>query len=149
MRCNCGVKPKYLTDSWLIAEQVELLMIPGLIRRNNFQTKSVIPNNFTLGKGHMLFWYNKLFYLNKRHDEIKKEVIRRGFKATDSKIQLDEFPKELINDWTPQERDRNILVDRLLFKLNRKPDNWRYKSVKITDINSFQKELINSELYYV
>lgn len=149
MRCNCGVEPKYLADQWLIAEQVELLMIPGMLRRLNYKPKSPIPENFKMGTGHMLFWVNKLLYLKNRHVEIKKEVANRGFKVCDSVINLDEFPKEYHNDWTPTINDSIILRDRLIWKLNQKPDIWRYQSKSIKNIDVYKKWVYNSKLYFV
>lgn len=149
MRCNTGVNPKMLTDSWLIAEQVELLMIGGMLRRNNYQPKSSIPSTFRLGKGHMLFWVNKMRYLKRRHIEVKKEVARRGFKVTDREIDLNEFPKEFCFDWQPSLKDSQILRERLLWKLYNKPTIWRYERKYISDIDDFSKKLLNSELFIV
>lgn len=150
MRCNCGVDPKLLTDQWLIAEQVELLMLPGMLRRLNYKPRSPIPEKFTLGKGHMLFWVDKLKYLRHRHDEIKKEVSRRGFKVTDREIDLSEFPEKFINDWKPTLEDSMILRERLIWKLNRKPIMWRYERVNIRGrLEEFKKELLESECYKV
>jgi deoxyribonuclease (pyrimidine dimer) len=149
MRCNCGVNPKYLTDSWLIAEQVELLMIPGMLRRLNYEPKSPIPNKFKMGTGHMLFWVNKIIYLKNRHAEVKKEVARRGFKVTDKSINLSEFPDKYLQDWKPNQDDTNILRERLIWKLNRKPNIWRYHKQYIVNIQSTINSIKNSELYFV
>ena len=150
MRCNTGVDPKLLTDQWLIAEQVELLMIGGMLKKNKFKVKSKIPNSFKLGTGHMVFWVNKLKYLKRRHEEVKKEVIRRGFKATIRSINLDEFPEEFRNDWKPTLEDSMILRERLIWKLNRKPIMWRYERVNIRSrLEEFKDELISSKCYKV
>ena len=149
MRCNTGVDPRILTDSWLIAEQVELLMIGGMLRKNNYQPKSPIPPTFRLGKGHMLFWVNKMKYLKRRHEEVKKEVTRRGFKVTDKEIDLNEFPKQFCLDWQPSLKDSQILRERLLWKLYNKSTIWRYEREYVTDIDQFSKKLIDSNLYFV
>jgi deoxyribonuclease (pyrimidine dimer) len=149
MRCNTGVNPLYLTSQWIIAEQVELLMIGGMLRKNNYQPKSPIPPKFKLGTGHMLFWVNKMVYLKRRHEEVKREVARRGFKVTDKEIDLNEFPKEFVNDWQPTLEDSMILRERLKWKLYNKPNIWRYERKYITDIDTFSNELMNSELFYV
>jgi deoxyribonuclease (pyrimidine dimer) len=148
MRCNCGVNPIILTDSWLIAEQVELLMIGGMLRKNNYQPKSEIPDTFRLGKGHMLFWVNKMKYLKRRHEEVKNEVARRGFKVTDKEINLEEFLTTFCNDWEPSQRDTDILRERLIWKLNNKPNIWRYER-KYVDISGIIDKLNSSELFYV
>ena len=148
MRCNCGVKPEILTDQWVIAESVELLMIGGMLRKNNYQPKSPIPPTFRLGTGHMLFWVNKMKYLKRRHEEVNKEMRRRGFNPTTKEINLEEFPAEYCNDWEPSQRDTNILRERLVWKLNNKPNIWRYER-KYVDIAVIIDKLNSSELYYV
>ena len=150
MRCNTGVDPKLLTDQWLIAEQVELLMIGGMLKKNKFKVKSEIPDNFKLGTGHMVFWVNKLKYLKRRHEEVKKEVVRRGFKATVRSINLDEFPKEFHNDWKPSLEDSMILRERLIWKLEQKPIMWRYERVNIRSwLEEFKENIISSKCYKV
>ena len=148
MRCNCGVNPEILADQWVIAESVELLMIGGMLRKNNYQPKSPIPPNFRLGTGHMLFWVNKMKYLKRRHEEVNKEMRRRGFNPTTKEINLEEFPTEYCNDWEPSQRDTDILRERLVWKLNNKPNIWRYER-KYVDIAGIIDKLNSSELYYV
>jgi len=148
MRCNCGIDPKHLTDQWLIAEQCELLMITGNLLKRNYISNRDIPLKLQLGKGHMKFWYNKLFYLNNRHREVKNEVKLRGFKVTDKIIDLSQFPLRLCNDWSPTQRDQDILKQRLLWKLINKPDIWRKNSAPII-LNDFYDVLKHSLLYFV
>jgi len=146
-RVNVGVNPLYLTDNWLIAESVEITMITGSLRINNYQIKSEIPNLFTLGKGHMNFFKNKLIYLQKRLQEVNKEMLRRGFHPGTS-INLDNIVTNLINDWSPTLEATNILRERLYFKLNRKPNIWRYNKKNINH-NLIKDMIQNSEVYYV
>jgi len=149
MRCNCGVNPKYLTDQWLIAEQVELLMIPGMLKKNKNVIKTKIPDKFKLGTGHMVFWCHKLKYLNKRHKAVKAEVKRRGFKAAEREIELDDFPKCFHNDWKPSKEDTDILRERLIWKIEQKPNQWRYMSKSISDVDDLKNKIINGEVYKV
>jgi len=149
MRCNTGAAPIYLPDNMLIAEQVELLMIGGMLRKNNYQPKSSIPPTFKLGIGHMLFWVNKMKYLKRRHTEVKKEVARRGFKVTDKEIDLNEFPEEFIQDWSPSLRDTTILRERLVWKLKNKPTIWRYERKYVDNINDMIYNIKNGKLFFV
>ena len=72
-----------LTDQHLFAEFREIKMVPGALFRA-LKTKSVeevlasIPNEFTLGAGHVKFFYDKGTYLRTRYSRIRMELFRRG-----------------------------------------------------------------------
>lgn len=133
------INPKNLADQHLIAEYDEILMLLGYVRKYP-QIKN-IPLNYTLGKGHILFFKNKLKYLKKRHELIKKEMVKRGF-AINITINLNEFDKILINDWKPTKPDFKIIKKRLIDKISLKPRFYRYyKKIKS---KKFFIDLINS-----
>jgi deoxyribonuclease (pyrimidine dimer) len=152
MRCNSGIHPSLLVDQHLLAEQSEILMIPGVLKRNNWQYKTKMPAKYTLGTGHMTFWNNKLLYLRKRHDEIKKEVARRGFKVTILCVDIDDYPKNLVNDWRPSIEDSLIVRNRITEKMIVKDKLfWRYEGRYIDSaaLNVYINQLINAPLHYV
>jgi len=76
-RVNVGVNPLFLSDQHLIAESVEITMITGSFRKNKYTVFSEIPKQFSLGKGHMNFFKNKLLYLRERHEQVNTEMKRR------------------------------------------------------------------------
>lgn len=123
------IHPKKLADQHLVAEYNEILMLLGYVERHPeikiVNGKSEIPEEYTLNKGHMKFFKNKLKYLKKRHEIIKKEMRNRKFK-TDVTINLKKYPKNLCNDWTPKEKDFLIIKERLIWKINKKPKYYRY-----------------------
>ena len=150
MRCNTGVSPIWLADAHLIAEQVELLMVTGMLRRNKYIHKTPIPTKFKLGTGHMTFWFDKLLYLQKRLKAIKSEIGRRGFKVMERDIILDGFPNIYLNDWSPTIEDSQIVRQRIVDKvLKKNPGFWRYERIPISNIESFVHNIQNSELFYV
>ena len=57
------INPKKLTDQHLIAEYNEILMLLGYVKK--YPKLEKIPSKYNLGKGHMLFFKNKLKYLKK------------------------------------------------------------------------------------
>lgn len=151
-RVNSGVSPTFLADQHLIAEQVELLMIPGALKKRNWTFKSDIPKKLVLGKGHMTFWYNKLLYLHRRHEEVKKEVARRGFKVTDLSFDLDNYPRELLNDWRPTMEDSQLIRIRIAERIKAKNKIfWRYNGnyIDLPDLEHYINALITSPLHYV
>jgi len=119
------INPKFLADQHLIAEYNEILMLLGYIKKNPKIIPSKIPLNYTLGKGHILFFKNKLKYLERRFEIIKKEMDRRGFNGK-IKINLKYFDKKLINNWNPKPIDKEIIKERLIKKINLKPSYYRY-----------------------
>lgn len=121
------IDPKKLSDQHLIAEYNEILMLFGYVKKHPETYK--IAHDYCLGKGHIRFFKDKLLYLKKRHELIKKEMHRRGFQKNKT-INLDDFPKELRNNWKPKAKDFPIIKKRLREKINLKPEYYRYEGIK-------------------
>jgi deoxyribonuclease (pyrimidine dimer) len=121
------LKPKQLTDQHLIAEYNEILMLFGHVKK--FPKINQIPKDYCLGKGHITFFKNKLIYLKKRHEELKKEMKNRGY-ATNKTINLENFDKELRNDWKPKKCDFELIKQRITEKIKKKPEYYRYYGEK-------------------
>ena len=121
------INPKQLADQHLIAEYNEILMLFGYVKK--YPKLGEIPSKYTLGRGHILFFKNKLSYLKKRHELIKKEIKKRGFKA-DKTIKLGDFPKKLVNDWKPSSKDKSIIKKRLIDKIKLRPEFYNYYGKK-------------------
>lgn len=117
------VSPKQLTDQHLIAEYNEILMLFGHVKK--FPKINQMPKDYCLGKGHITFFKNKLKYLKKRHELLKKEMKKRRY-ATNKTINLEDFNKELRNDWKPKQCDFELIKKRITEKLNKKPKYYRY-----------------------
>ena len=120
------LKPKYLSDQHLIAEYDEILMLIGYVKRYSNLNRE-IPDKYILGKGHILFFKDKLKYIKKRHEELKKEMKKRGFTMRKT-INLNKFPRNLLNDYKPNNKDKEIIKKRLIEKINLKPEFYRYYS---------------------
>ncbi len=119
-RINCGIPPQELNSKHLFAELREMKRIPNCILKGRFNLDNQ-PKEFTLGTGHVKFFYDKLLYLKNRNDELYKECLNRGINATDySGTYLEaikSFP-EFANDYMPTERDRMIIRERIEDRLN-------------------------------
>lgn len=123
------INPKYLADQHLIAEYNETLMLLGYVKKNPRLEIKKIPENYKLGPGHILFFKNKLKYLDKRFLIIKEEMKKRGF-SSNMDMDLSIFDKKLINDWKATDKDKKIIKERLIYKINLKPDYYRYYKEK-------------------
>jgi deoxyribonuclease (pyrimidine dimer) len=125
------IDPKYLADQHLIAEYNEILMLASYIKKYPLtdQNKNKIPKRYCLGKGHMLFFKDKPKYLEQRHNQLKKEMLRRGFIPKKTLI----FPKKCKNfdkSYSPSKKDKEVIKKRLLQKIKLKPGFYRYYQEK-------------------
>lgn len=155
MRCNVGVDPSLLVDQHLVAESTELKMVPGMMRYriNKEQKFGKPPESFRLGKGHILFFTDKLGYLSKRLECINKEMRRRGFKpGAPDYIDPYEFGDEYSGSWLPTIDDSNLIRARLAEKLVAKPPGfWRMDRGYLFDdeLDGVIDSLYSSKVYYV
>lgn len=116
-RINCGIKVEDLSSKHLMAEHREVKRIPNCVAKGRCNLKN-IPNKFTLGKGHVSFFYDKLGYLKKRYEELYLECIKRGFNVQYYGGSWKNIPKELMNDYSPTKEDVEIIKERIQEKLN-------------------------------
>jgi deoxyribonuclease (pyrimidine dimer) len=119
------INPKFLADQHLVAEYKEILMLLGYVRKHQKTNPSKIPKSYKLGSGHILFFKNKLIYLKKRFELIKKEMRKRKF-VSDKKLNFKNIDGKLLNNWKPSEQDKKIIKQRLIWKINLKPYYYRY-----------------------
>lgn len=111
-RINSGVDPSELSGQHLIAEHREIKRIPNCIAKGKYNLNG-IPEQFKLGAGHVKFFYNKLYYLKKRYIRIYNECKRRGYNVTNYQSCWDNVPPYLMNDYTPTQRDRELILARI------------------------------------
>src|SRR5690606_37454777 len=116
-RINC-VPVQELSRQHLIAEYRELPRVFNLARRAaERKTAAHPPQVYTLGKGHLLFFYTRLGYLARRHAELVQEMQRRGYKPafTNSLQEAHaDIPAHLWGDWTPTEEALRLNRQRIL-----------------------------------
>ena len=126
------VNPKELSDQHLVAEYREIFMVGSSLQRsmkskNWINTKNNIPEEFTLNKAHVTFFYNKGMYLDKRYSLLINEMKRRGMNPDPKRIfKKSQWPKQLYNDWKPKNKDLKIIRERIEEKISLKPDWYRF-----------------------
>lgn len=130
-RINCGIPTKELIREHLLAEHREIKRIPNCIKKGRYNLKNV-PKQFTLGTGHVSFFYNKLLYLKKRYEELYKECTDRGYDVTYygeafENIKDNVHLIHLWNDYVPTDRDREIVRERIQQKIE---ESNRKKEIK-------------------
>ncbi len=103
-----------LTREHLVAEYRELPRVFAMawkahLRSANGGSKKAwtkgFPMGYTLGKGHMIFFYNKLGFLSLRHEALVQEMLKRGYKPNFTRNLKDNWcgpiPAWQFSDYTP------------------------------------------------
>jgi len=121
------IPPNKLCDSHLIAEYREILRVFKLAKHDE-----KAPKEFTLGNGHVKFFFNKLQYTHERFNSLRQEILDRGFKP---KMEFDseilESKRYLYNPWEATEISKELIRQRILERaLTMK--NIRYRGELIT-----------------
>lgn len=128
------VPPVELMDQHLIAEYREIRLLTENLRRSfrskNGLSKARIPTEFTLMKGHILFFKDKGKYIAKRYKQLQQEMKKRGFNPRHKEIDTTVWPDGFYNDWKPSKQDMDIVRDRIAFKIAMKPQWYRYYGKK-------------------
>jgi deoxyribonuclease (pyrimidine dimer) len=96
-----------LSVKHLVAEYREITRLPNNLRKSlDRKTKpfsmSEIPTQYTLGQGHVKFFYDKMTFLKNRYEQLVEEMLRRGYNPSfrDSSI-FTQFPIQFNNDYQP------------------------------------------------
>lgn len=104
-RINC-VPVEELSGPHLVAEYRELPRVFALAHKVAARGALVQPAAYTLGKGHLLFFYTRLGYLARRHRALVEEMRRRGYRPAFAGVTCEDFadiPAPFWNDRTPTE----------------------------------------------
>ena len=105
-RINC-IPPRELSREHLIAEYRELPRIFALVRaaiaRGETPDDRRNPQSYTLGTGHVRFFYCRLGYLVKRQGAIVEEMRARGYRPAfdDPAGLIAGLPVVWCQDWEP------------------------------------------------
>jgi hypothetical protein len=139
-RINCGIPPKDLTDKHLLAEHREIKRIPNCIAKGKYNMKNQ-PKEFTLGEGHVKFFYDKLGYLLIRYHQLHGECMLRGFDIEFYGDAWKDVPKHLMNGYKPTERDIQIVRERIAERLKESGDYTNTRG----DIDIIYKRILKKE----
>jgi deoxyribonuclease (pyrimidine dimer) len=134
-RINSAIIPSFLTDQHLIAELRELPRIFTLVKKRKQSGIDIkdAPKSFTLGKGHVKFFYDKLSFLQKRHKDLRDEYNSRYSKEWQYIID-----GEYTGEYIPTEKEHDLLVCRISERLLTSKQQPRFVSKSIT-----KKEVIS------
>lgn len=119
-RINC-IDPKELCREHLVAEYRELPRVFALAHKCGKPHPNA-PKNYTLGTGHVIFFYDKLRFIANRHLSLIAEMQRRGY-TTNFDGDVSHWETLIKNnnmwkDWVPNEIDMKINMDRIADRLS-------------------------------
>lgn len=116
-----------LTRQHLVAEYRELPRVFALAHKASLSNKAWTnkqPAQYTLGTGHVLFFYDKLKWLADRHKQIVQEMLARGYKPQLAECLCEQWCKLIPNgywrDYVPTSEamqvNRERIADRIADK---------------------------------
>jgi hypothetical protein len=111
-RINVGIDPSELPTKLLLAEHRELKRIPNMVRDNRVNMNG-IPKQFTLGAGHVKFFYIRLGYLRTRYWQIYRECVKRELNVQYYGNSFGGIDEDLMSEYSPTARDRELLIERI------------------------------------
>jgi deoxyribonuclease (pyrimidine dimer) len=91
-----------------------------------------LPKEFTLGTGHVKFFYDKLLYIKLRYDRICKELVERGFEITPIKFLLESSHTILVNDWVANAAVLLTVKERIISNASKSTQQIRFHKHKIS-----------------
>lgn len=120
-RVNC-IDPRMLSNEHLFAEWREIPRIITAVEKLTNAGKALkdydVPNKYKFGKGHVVFFYDKLRYIFLRLNDIRNELEKRGYNFED---RIDEYvqrlssiPNTYMNNWKPSTDDIYLNMSRLV-----------------------------------
>jgi deoxyribonuclease (pyrimidine dimer) len=137
------VDPIELADQHLFAEWREIKMVPAALKRSlrtktRQQVLKSIPKEFTLNKGHVLFFYDKMQYLSERYDSLSEELRLRGYRKELEWNAFAEYcegiPSDFYTNYTPTPNALGIIRNRIQERISLNPNWYKYYSKAIYNI---------------
>ena len=123
-RINVGIGPEEMENDILLAEHREIKRIPNCIKNGRFNLNG-IQERFTLGDGHVKFFYRKLNYLKERYKKIHQVCLDRELNVQDFSDSFEGIDEYFMGNYIETERDRELLLKRFAERghILRKVDN--------------------------
>ena len=147
-RINSAIPPRCLTDEHLLAEHREIKRLPYFLRCAMLSgSTGRIPERFTLGHGHVLFFIDKQQFIYDRYIKVHWALRNRGYNVHTFISSWDAVPQAYWNEYTPTCEERDLLVARITERImNSKKQTWHYYGQPITKERAVQL-LHSAELY--
>lgn len=122
------VDPKVLSDQHLFAEWREMPRVATELRKRLVKGPFVQTlDSYRMGTGHMLFFYDKMGFLEKRYRKIVRELKRRNYSFTEYEDNpFSGFDEQYSKPYRPSIEEVNTSKKRLVEKLDMRPNWYRH-----------------------
>lgn len=122
------VPPEELCDQHLLAELRELPRIPNAVLKGRYSLEGM-PKEYTLGKGHVKFFYDKMMFLHDRYCALFEEASMRGFNVQFrlAFLPLAEIADFVFYDYTPTPEALALNRARIAERLEAMKPRWTEK----------------------
>lgn len=117
-----------LCNQHLLAEHRELTRIPNTIVSGKAKLDGKYPKEYTLGAGHVKFFYPHLKWLHNRYNQLYQECLYRGFNV--KYIWPDNVPTRLYNDWEVTQEAIDTNLERIKLRL---PANAKFTKREVKE----------------
>lgn len=135
-RINANIPPCKLIDQHLVAEYREIVRIPNAVKKIiDIKAKlDKCPKDFTLGTGHVLYFYSKIQFLHKRFLSIKTEMDKRGIANNMDDAPFLGVPEILYNDIEPSDLNvaNQLVIDRITERIETMKGHPKYNKDVLT-----------------
>ena len=125
------IPPADLTDAHLLAEYRELPRIHALVLLARAANRPLTgPPRYTMGAGHVRFFYTRTNYLSRRQSAIIAELVDRSYHLThlEAPAPLDD------STWEPDEQDREVNLARLRERLHKPGSRYTHRRVEVSQL---------------
>lgn len=116
------IHPTRLTDQHLLAEYRELPRVFALAAKA--ATRVPVPPAYTLGTGHVKFFYPRTRFLSERQQTLIQELLERGYNLAHRTAPAPVLGRD--GSWAPDEDAQDINLQRLREKLAQAGSKYTY-----------------------
>lgn len=123
------VEPSELTNKHLMGELHEITRVYGLVRKAqdrkinkyNFKDKIKQPTAYTMGTGHVYFFYDKLGFITERYYALNQEAVKRNFNVNpiDKEQLVSGIQQGWFGDYQPTQEALEINRQRIAERLGK------------------------------
>lgn len=108
------IEPRRLHQKHLVAEYREITRVYALASAWHQRGRDTgIPPHYTMGKGHVTFFYDKLGFIRDRYVQLVEEMRRRGYTVNYPQPPEVGLPQDLFNGYVPTEEALKANLQRL------------------------------------
>ena len=138
------IPAKLLLDQHLLAEKKEINQLAGQLTkslRSINWTYSTLPNEFTLGTGHVKFWYLRGGFIRQRYKEVYDECVDRKFNVKDNfnDVWLNK-PSIFNRNYSPTDSAIALIKSRISDRVLEKRCFYRYRG-RLVEYESYLSAL--------